>query len=79
MLIGLQKYSTSVEGVFAAGDCRRGQSLIVWGIQEGRRCAAEVDAWLSDGATRLPFDGAIKQRVSVYTHISVGLKADCAV
>lgn len=27
-----QKYSTNVEGVFAAGDCRRGQSLIVWGI-----------------------------------------------
>lgn len=29
----IQKYSTSVEGVFAAGDCRRGQSLIVWGIK----------------------------------------------
>ncbi len=29
----LQKYSTNVEGVFAAGDCRRGQSLIVWGIK----------------------------------------------
>jgi glutamate synthase (NADPH/NADH) len=28
-----QKYSTNVEGVFAAGDCRRGQSLIVWGIK----------------------------------------------
>ncbi len=50
--------------MFAAGDCRRGQSLIVWGIQEGRRCAAEVDAWLSNGSTRLPFDGGIKTRVS---------------
>jgi len=32
-LTGLQKYSTNVPGVFAAGDCRRGQSLIVWGIK----------------------------------------------
>jgi NADPH-dependent glutamate synthase beta subunit-like oxidoreductase len=31
--INLQKYSTNVEGIFAAGDCRRGQSLIVWGIK----------------------------------------------
>ena len=30
------KYSTNVEGVFAAGDCRRGQSLVVWGITEGK-------------------------------------------
>ena len=64
MTFGLQKYSTNVDGVFAAGDCRRGQSLIVWGIQEGRRCAAEVDAYLSNGSTRLPFDGGIKKRVS---------------
>ena len=31
--VKLQKYSTNVEGIFAAGDCRRGQSLIVWGIK----------------------------------------------
>ncbi|KAJ8663519.1 hypothetical protein O0I10_000761 [Lichtheimia ornata] len=37
------KYNTSAPGVFAAGDCRRGQSLIVWGINEGRQCAREVD------------------------------------
>lgn len=73
-----------MEGVFAAGDCRRGQSLIVWGIQyvarvvlsfqdltdagvisEGRGAAAEVDAWLSGGSTRLPKAGGIKARVSV--------------
>ncbi|KAJ3557788.1 hypothetical protein NM688_g1279 [Phlebia brevispora] len=60
-----KKYSTNVEGVFAAGDCRRGQSLIVWGISEGRGAAAEVDAWLSGGITRLPFDGGIKKRVFV--------------
>jgi glutamate synthase (NADPH/NADH) small chain len=41
-------YETSVEGVFAAGDARRGQSLIVWAIAEGRRCAAVVDRALAD-------------------------------
>jgi glutamate synthase (NADPH/NADH) small chain len=40
-------YATSVEGVFAAGDARRGQSLVVWAINEGRQCAAAVDAWLA--------------------------------
>jgi len=56
-----KKYSTNVEGVYAAGDCRRGQSLIVWGIQEGRAAAAEVDMWLM-GNTRLPAAGGIKAR-----------------
>ena len=41
-------YATSVPGVFAAGDARRGQSLIVWAIEEGRRCAHTVDAWLAE-------------------------------
>jgi len=40
-------HATSVEGVFAAGDARRGQSLVVWAIAEGRRCAEEVDRWLA--------------------------------
>jgi glutamate synthase (NADPH/NADH) small chain len=39
-------YASSVPGVFAAGDARRGQSLVVWAIEEGRRCATAVDAWL---------------------------------
>ena len=39
-------YMTSVPSVFAAGDCRRGQSLVVWGIKEGRGCAASVDRYL---------------------------------
>jgi glutamate synthase (NADPH/NADH) small chain len=43
------RYATSVDGVFAAGDARRGQSLIVWAINEGRQCAAAVDAWLCPG------------------------------
>lgn len=47
------KYATSVEGVFAAGDCRRGQSLIVWAINEGREAARECDRYLM-GVTNLP-------------------------
>jgi glutamate synthase (NADPH) small chain len=45
-------YETSVPGIFAAGDARRGQSLVVWAIEEGRRCAAAVDAWLAAGGCR---------------------------
>jgi glutamate synthase (NADPH/NADH) small chain len=40
-------YATSREGVFAAGDMRRGQSLVVWAISEGRECAREVDEYLT--------------------------------
>jgi glutamate synthase (NADPH/NADH) small chain len=40
-------YATSVDGVFAAGDARRGQSLIVWAINEGRQCARVVDRFLA--------------------------------
>jgi NAD(P)H-dependent glutamate synthase small subunit len=39
-------FATSVEGVFAAGDCRRGQSLVVWAINEGRGAAAKIDQYL---------------------------------
>ncbi|AOH56770.1 glutamate synthase [Peribacillus muralis] len=46
-------YKTNVEGVFAAGDARRGQSLIVWAINEGREAAREVDRYLM-GASVLP-------------------------
>jgi glutamate synthase (NADPH/NADH) len=55
------KYSTSIEGVFAAGDCRRGQSLIVWGINEGRQAAREVDLYL-EKCTNLPVTGGIVKR-----------------
>ena len=41
-----QNYMSSVSGVFAAGDMRRGQSLVVWAIAEGRNAAAGVDAYL---------------------------------
>jgi glutamate synthase (NADPH/NADH) small chain len=43
-----QTYATSVDGVFAAGDARRGQSLIVWAINEGRQCARMVDRYLDE-------------------------------
>ncbi|HAV34421.1 MAG TPA: glutamate synthase, partial [Planctomycetaceae bacterium] len=48
-----EKYRTSNEKVFVAGDCRRGQSLVVWAINEGRGAAREVDRFLM-GATDLP-------------------------
>jgi glutamate synthase (NADPH/NADH) small chain len=43
----VKPYATSVDGVFAAGDARRGQSLIVWAINEGRQCARVVDRYLA--------------------------------
>ncbi|MBL8485709.1 MAG: glutamate synthase, partial [Rhodocyclaceae bacterium] len=46
-------YATSVAGVFAAGDMRRGQSLVVWAIREGRQCARAVDEFLM-GTSDLP-------------------------
>jgi glutamate synthase (NADPH/NADH) small chain len=47
------RFHTSVEGIFSAGDMRRGQSLVVWAINEGRGVAREVDRWLM-GETMLP-------------------------
>ena len=50
---GEKAYSTNVPKVFAAGDIRRGQSLVVWAIREGRQCARAVDEFLM-GSTVLP-------------------------
>lgn len=50
------KFETSVPGVFAAGDCRRGQSLVVWAINEGRGAARAVDRYLM-GYSDLPAPG----------------------
>jgi glutamate synthase (NADPH) small chain len=65
----VRPYTTSVEGIFAAGDARRGQSLIVWAINEGRQCARMVDRYLNDkrreqaggaaASPSLPEDGAL--------------------
>jgi glutamate synthase (NADPH/NADH) small chain len=50
---GPHAYRTSVDKVFAAGDMRRGQSLVVWAIREGRQCARAVDEYLL-GFSELP-------------------------
>jgi glutamate synthase (NADPH/NADH) small chain len=50
---GAASYRTNVDKVFAAGDMRRGQSLVVWAIREGRQCARAVDEYLM-GSSTLP-------------------------
>ncbi|QDT03183.1 Glutamate synthase [NADPH] small chain [Rubripirellula lacrimiformis] len=50
------KYATNIDGVFAAGDCRRGQSLVVWAINEGRGAARAIDIFL-EGSSNLPAPG----------------------
>jgi glutamate synthase (NADPH/NADH) small chain len=47
-----EDYMSSVPGVFAAGDMRRGQSLVVWAIAEGRKAAQGIDRFLT-GASKL--------------------------
>jgi len=49
----VKDYKTNVSGIFTAGDMRRGQSLIVWAISEGRQAAHHIDSYLM-GASRLP-------------------------
>ena len=51
--VATNNYMSSAEGVFAAGDMRRGQSLVVWAISEGRKAAAAVDAYLKTKAAEL--------------------------
>ncbi|MGZ3341322.1 MAG: glutamate synthase subunit beta [Reyranella sp.] len=53
VLANVQDYKTSVPRLFAAGDMRRGQSLVVWAIREGRQCARSIDESLM-GSTTLP-------------------------
>ena len=50
------EFTTSIPGVFAAGDCRRGQSLVVWAINEGRGAARMIDSYLQ-GSSTLPAPG----------------------
>ena len=57
-------FATTIEGVFAAGDCRRGQSLVVWAINEGRGAARAIDAYLM-GASTLPAPGITQGLVAV--------------
>ena len=65
------KYATNVEGVFAAGDCRRGQSLVVWAIHEGRGAARCVDEFLM-GSSALPAPSVTLGTAPVsYTHLTL--------
>ena len=51
-------FATSIPRLFAAGDCRRGQSLVVWAITEGRQAAREIDYFLM-GESHLPVPGGV--------------------
>ncbi len=86
----VKPYTTSVEGVFAAGDARRGQSLIVWAINEGRQCARMVDRYLAGrrngagvGGEVLPEDQALAGHADADdgpegppTHVTPGVPAE---
>jgi glutamate synthase (NADPH/NADH) small chain len=48
-----KSYKTNLQKVFVAGDMRRGQSLVVWAISEGRECARKTDEFLMDGKSVL--------------------------
>jgi glutamate synthase (NADPH/NADH) small chain len=50
------EFATNIDGLFAAGDCRRGQSLVVWAINEGRGAARAIDRYL-EGSSNLPAPG----------------------
>jgi glutamate synthase (NADPH) small chain len=60
------RFATNIDGVFAAGDCRRGQSLVVWAINEGRGAARAIDIYLQ-GSSNLPAPG-----VTMGTAMEVG-------
>ncbi len=58
-------YRTSSDKIFACGDMRRGQSLVVWAIREGRQCARAVDEYLMGSSTRRGQSLAIVQNFDV--------------
>jgi glutamate synthase (NADPH) small chain len=59
-----QNYMSSVPGVFAAGDMRRGQSLVVWAISEGRKAAAAVNTYLTSAVVRTAPTMAVVQQIA---------------
>ncbi|KAL5999002.1 glutamate synthase [NADH] [Asimina triloba] len=71
------RFSTNVDGVFAAGDCRRGQSLVVWAIAEGRQAASQVDKYLMEerlnGAATQTIDGKKNHKHNVLDRGREGL------
>jgi glutamate synthase (NADPH/NADH) small chain len=72
----IRPYTTSVDGVFAAGDARRGQSLIVWAINEGRQCARMVDRYLAGlGVPAAARAGADEGPAGPPQHVAPGVAA----
>jgi glutamate synthase (NADPH/NADH) small chain len=72
----IRPYTTSVDGVFAAGDARRGQSLIVWAINEGRQCARMVDRYLTElGVPAAVRAGADEGPAGPPQHVAPGVAA----
>ena len=57
-------FGVSDENIFAAGDARRGQSLIVWAISEGREAAHQIDSFLM-GSSKLPQKNTLKDLIAV--------------
>lgn len=67
------QYSTNLEGVFAAGDCRRGQSLVVWAIAEGRQAAEQLDKYvMKDVIETSPLEEEIREYVGTGRQQRVG-------
>jgi glutamate synthase (NADPH/NADH) small chain len=58
-----QSYQTNINKIFTCGDMRRGQSLVVWAISEGRECARSVDAFLQGASVLESKDASILQKV----------------
>ena len=61
-------YMTSIPGIFAAGDARRGQSLVVWAIAEGRGAAAAIDKFLTAVKEAFPSPAHSEQTLTVSRH-----------
>ncbi|XVE64377.1 hypothetical protein DITRI_Ditri07aG0096200 [Diplodiscus trichospermus] len=64
------RFATNVDGVFAAGDCRRGQSLVVWAISEGRQAAAQVDKYLTREEEDTSVDGESQDVVETHQDLA---------
>jgi glutamate synthase (NADPH/NADH) small chain len=60
-----KNYQTNLQKIFAAGDMRRGQSLVVWAISEGRECARKVDEFLNNGSSVLETRDSLLQVYSL--------------
>ena len=69
IVTGRERFATNVEGVFAAGDCRRGQSLVVWAITEGRQAAREIDEFLVGDSLLPGLGGVINPKVHAPTPV----------